>query len=75
MQSRRVGSSEMACLRSEDILFIALVACVSFSRADMPGDICESSVVTLRTFIFVVVLGTSAHLLHLLTLLLFPLMR
>lgn len=45
-----------------------------FLRAKLPGDICESSIITFWTSVFAVVIDTPLHALHILNLLLHPLM-
>jgi hypothetical protein len=86
MHSRGGRWSEVLFPRSEDVLSITSFITseltkhgvrefVYFLYAKVLADICGSSAISLRTFVFVVVLGTPLRKLCLLTLILFPLMR
>ena len=84
MQSRGGSYSELSCLRSEDILSVTIYhhwtdilvsfSLICFLQAELPGVICKSSVITLKTSVFIVVLDALLCLLHLSTLFVNPLM-
>lgn len=69
MQSTAAGCSELSCLRSDmfcllpflspvNLWILASVACVCFLHAEVPGDTCGSTLISLRIFVFVFGLRT-----------------